>query len=95
MDSDGVGHVDYRASLETDDGASIYMQLDGLSREDPAATKRAEGEPAEYGDRYYMVTPRFETGNERYAWINGLVCVGEGKPVTGGVSHRIYAVVNN
>ena len=42
-----------------------------------------------------MVTPRFETGDERYAWLNELVCVGEGEPVPGGVAHRIYAVVNN
>jgi len=44
-DSFGVGHVDYRASLETDDGALIYMELLGLNREDPAAPIRAEGEP--------------------------------------------------
>ena len=93
--ADGIGRVDYRATLETDDGAQIYLQLHGISRTDPTRPPRPEGEPAEYGDRYYMVAPRFETGDERYAWLNGLVCVGEGKPVQGGVAHRIYAVVND
>ena len=51
--------------------------------------------PAEYGDRYYMITPVFETGDDRYGWLNGLVCVGEGKPAPGGVAHRIYALVND
>ena len=86
--------MDYRASLEIDDGGLIYMQLLGINREDPAAPILDKNQPGEYGDRYYMVTPRFETGDERYAWINGLVCVGEGKPAAAGVSHRIYAVVN-
>ena len=93
--ADGVGRVDYRATLETDDGAQIYLQLYGIVRGDPSRRARPEGEPAEYGDRYYMVTPRFETGHERYGWLNGLVCVGEGKPVSGVVSHRVFALVND
>ncbi len=93
--ADGIGRVDYRATLETGDGAQIYLQLYGIVRADPSRPARSEGEPAEYGDRYYMVTPRFETGDERYAWLNGLVCVGEGKPVSGGVAHRVFAVIND
>src|SRR5262245_4285744 len=41
-----------------------------------------------------MTTPRFETGDERYAWLNGLVCVGEGRRTAQGLSYRIYAVAN-
>ena len=93
--ADWIGHVDYRATLKTDDGAQIYLQLFGITRADPTRPTRPEGEPADYGDRYYMVTPRFETGDDRYAWLNGLVCVGEGKPIPGGVAHRVYAVIND
>ena len=93
--ADGIGRVDYRANLETDDGALVYLQLHGINKVDPARPKRPEGEPAEYGDRYYMITPVFETGDDRYEWLNGLVCVGEGKPAPGGVAHRIYALAND
>ena len=49
----------------------------------------------EYGEIYFMTAPRFETGDERYAWLNDLVCVGEGKRLTEGVAYRVYAVVNS
>ena len=88
-DADGIGRVDYRATLETDYGTQIYLQLYGIVRDDPTRPPRPEGEPLDYGDRYYMVTPRFETSDERYAWLNGLVYVGEGKPVPGGIAHCI------
>ncbi len=42
-----------------------------------------------------MTAPRFETGDERYAWLNDLVCVGEGKRTETGVAYRVYAVVND
>ena len=47
--ADGIGRVDYRATLETDDGAQIYMQLYGIVRDDPTRPPRPEGEPVDYG----------------------------------------------
>jgi len=94
IDVDGVARLDVRATFQTDDGALIYVQYYGISREDPSRPPRPSTEPAEYGDRYFMTAPRFETGDERYKWLNGLVTVAEGKRVPGGVSYRVYAVVN-
>ena len=42
-----------------------------------------------------MTTPRFETGDERYTWLNGLVCVGEGKRAESGVAYRVYSIEND
>ncbi len=42
-----------------------------------------------------MTSPRFETGDDRYAWLNGLVCVAEGKRWEQGVAYRVYAVRND
>ena len=95
MGDDGIGRLDYRAMLETDDGAQVYLQYTGIGRTDPTRPAATEGQPEEYGDRYYMVAPRFETGDERYAWLNGLVCVAEGKRTPEGVAYRVYAVVND
>lgn len=94
-DADGVSRLDVRITLETDDGALIYVQYFGVIREDPTRPPRPAGEPAEYGDRYFMTAPRFETGDERYKWLNSLVTVAEGKTAPGGVSYRVYAVVND
>ena len=92
---DGIARLDYRATLETHDGAQVYLQYFGIARSDPTRPATTNGAPEEYGDRYYMITPRFETGDERYAWLNGLVCVAEGKRISGGVAYRVYAVVND
>ncbi len=93
---DGVVNLDVRATLETDDGAFIYVQYFGISHPIDGKAPRPEGEPAKYGDSYFMTSPRFETGDERYKWLNNLVTVGEGKGMPdGGVAYRVYAVVND
>ena len=95
MGDDGIGRLDVRATLETDDGALIYLQYFGIGRSDPARSAATPGALEEYGDRYYMITPRFETGDERYTWLNGFVCVAEGKRTFEGVDYRVYTVVND
>ena len=101
-DEDGTMHLDIRVVLETDDGAYIYLQNQGVWRQDPTKTPRAEGERSEYGDMYIMSTPRFETGDDRYSWLNDHVHVAEGKAdmlqedgYLAEVSWRIYAVQND
>ena len=95
VSEDGTGRLDYRATLETDDGALIYLQYTGVGRSDETRPALTPGASEEYGDRYYMITPRFETGDERYGWLNGFVYVAEGKRTAEGVDYRVYAVVND
>lgn len=95
VDADGVARLDVRGTFETDDGAVIYVQYFGISRPEPGRPARPQGEAAQYGDRYFMTAPRFETGDERYKWLNGLVCVAEGKATADGVAYRVFAVMND
>jgi hypothetical protein len=95
VDGNGVGHIDVRAIFETDDGARIYAQYHGtLEMNERVMTALATGGDTEFGDAYFMVAPRFETGDERYAWLNDKVCVGEGRIREGGVAYRAYCVEN-
>ncbi len=87
--------LDVRATFETDDGALIYVQYYGVQKDDPNRVRVRTTRETEYGERYFMTAPRFETGDERYAWLNDLVCVGEGKRLTESVAYRVYAVVNS
>src|SRR5439155_1074673 len=57
---DGTGTIDFRGTLETDDGATIYMY--GMGRCDMRGGVGNAG--VLYG------APLFETGDERYAWLN-------------------------
>ncbi len=74
---DGVQRLDVRATFETDDGALIYVQYYGVARPEGDRPMAHRGEASGYGDAYFMTAPRFETGDERYTWLNGLVSVAE------------------
>lgn len=77
---DGKFSLDVRVSLRTDDGADIYVTYTGFgSRNDD-------------GTASIRTAPRFETGDERYAWLNSLFCVGIGKSTPEGVEYEIYSV---
>ena len=86
--------MDVRLTFETEDGALIYVQYYGVSRPEGGRPIGQPGETSDYGDAYFMTAPRFETGAERYTWLNGLVSVAEGRRTAQGVAYRVYAVVN-
>lgn len=93
LGADGVGRLDVRATLETHDGAHLYLQYHGVIVMTPqvaAALERGEG--TAFGDTEFFTAPRIETGDPRYAWLNRLVCVAEGRVVPGGVEYRVYAL---
>ncbi|MCR9277124.1 MAG: DUF3237 domain-containing protein [Pseudomonadaceae bacterium] len=92
MDSEGWGRIDVRLCLKTDDDANIYMHYLGWLRFDETfASSRASGKATEFGDLYFVTHPSFETGDERYQWLNHLVTVAEGRVVPGGVEYQVYA----
>lgn len=95
VDDQGVGHLDVRITLETDDGALLYMQYYGvLEMTEAVMTAMAGGKPTEFGDIYFMTQPRVETGDERYQWLNNIVAVAEGRVVESAVEYQVYEVTN-
>lgn len=101
-DDNGTMRLDIRVTLETEDGALIYLQNQGVWRADPTRPAPQQGQPAEYGDTYIMSTPRFETGDERYRWLDDHVYIAEGKAdmldedgYLAEVAWRIYTVAND
>jgi hypothetical protein len=91
---DGIGRLDVRLTATTDDGANIYVQYLAVFDFKPVAEKLARGEATDFGEAYFMTTPRFETGDERYAWLNRVVAVGEGRTGPNWVEYRIFEVAN-
>ncbi len=61
-----VGTLDVRATIETHDGALIFVQYRGRTN--------VSGGP---GSPVY-VAPTFETGDPRYAWLNSIQAAGVG-----------------
>ena len=78
--ADGFGRLDVRVTLQTHDGALVLITYTGvLELGERALQAFTTGPSTEYGEVPFLVAPRFETGDPRYAWLNALVCVGQGR----------------
>ena len=90
---DGVAELDARYTLETEDQALIYVRNFGY-RHGPADVlqRLAAGEPADPSLYYMRTTPRFETGAERYRWLNRIICVATGARRAAAVELEVFEV---
>ncbi|PKL36000.1 MAG: hypothetical protein CVV44_17410 [Spirochaetae bacterium HGW-Spirochaetae-1] len=79
MRPDGVGHINVRAAIHTDDGAKIAVSIAGFMA----------------GPEIKDSHVRFETSDERYQWLCNAVVVGKGQniPVEGGGLPQEFEVV--
>ncbi|MCV7289745.1 DUF3237 domain-containing protein, partial [Mycolicibacterium wolinskyi] len=78
---DGYGRLDVRAQFYTDDGAVIYMSYQGLVEVTEAAADALGGATTgtDFGDHYFVTTPRLESGHPKYKWVNQTIFVGQGR----------------
>ena len=73
--------IDTRYTMETSDGALIYVRNRGFRHGPPEVLRRiAAGEDVDPSLYYMRTTPALETGDPRYAWLNRIVCVASGAP---------------
>jgi hypothetical protein len=80
--------------MRTDDGALIYFESKGIAKLPPdGRTRLAKGESLAFNETYLRTTPRFETSDERYLWLNGLVLVGYNELSPGRIDFRIYSIL--
>jgi hypothetical protein len=91
---DLVGRVDVRAMVRTDDDALIQMTAGGVIKVPPDGMQRlADGERLPFGETYVRTTPKFETSDERYEWLNELVLVAHNELSQDHVDYRMYRVL--
>ena len=77
---DGSFRLDVRLTLVTEDGAVILCTYNGIGQTDAA------------GSTVLRTAPTFETGDERYAWLNHVQAVGFGSVDGAGVHYDVYAL---
>ena len=65
---EGTAMLDIRATFRTSDGAVVFGQYHG----------RMDASDGMDLPKTIYVTPRFETGDQRYAWLNRVQAVGKG-----------------
>lgn len=92
--ADGVAELDARYTLETADGALVYVRNRGYRHGPAEILKRlAAGENIDPARYYMRTTPLFETGDGRYAWLNRMVCVAGGARRPGAVELEVFEVL--
>ena len=69
--------LEVRQVLRTDDGALIYVTYQGRA-------DRSRGT--------YTVAPTFETDDERYAWLNGIQAIGQGRSDGEDIVYEMFEV---
>jgi hypothetical protein len=77
---DGSMKLDVRLTLQTTDGALIFMAYTGI------------GVRGEDGGTKVYSTPLFETGAPAYAWLNNVQAIAIGSTTPGGVTYEVYAI---
>ena len=93
IDETNTLRLDARLTIETDDGALIFASYRGIITPlEPDIVVKAISGTLEPGELYYRTTPMFETGDERYAWLNQLVCVAVGNLGATEVSYDVFSV---
>ena len=75
---DGSLSLDLRVLIETDDGAMILMTYQGISPD---------------GGKNIRCAPLFETGDERYAWLNNVQAVAIGVSGGGTATYEVYKLL--
>ena len=92
--ADGVADLDARYTLETGDGALIYVRNKGYRHgPDEVMERLAAGEAVDPTLYYMRTTPWFETGDARYAWLNRIVCLGTGARRAAAVELEVFEVL--
>ncbi len=92
--ADGATMIDVRLCLVTGDGAMIAMSYTGLLVVAPEAAGRfRRGEPVAYAETYIRTTPRFETADPRYEWLNRVIAVANGGPPGSSPTYQVFAIL--
>jgi Protein of unknown function (DUF3237) len=83
ISDEGRATIDIRVLMLTDDGAPVYVVLNGR-----ADWRGGLGRGPIYS------TARLESGDERYVWVNDLALVSKGEVTQGrAVAHELFELV--
>jgi hypothetical protein len=91
--ADGTALGDIRYTLQTDDGALLYVQSRGVRHGSPEVLERlARGEKVDASEYTFRTSTQIETASRELAWLNKGVFIGVGGRNAGGVVYETYLV---
>ena len=93
MREDKTVLMDARYTIRTFDGALISVLEKGIRHGPPEVLARvAAGEAVDPSAYYFRTSPRFETGDARYGWLNNAVAICSGVRAGDSVMLDCYLV---
>mmetsp|Transcript_14630 Transcript_14630/g.24971 ORF Transcript_14630/g.24971 Transcript_14630/m.24971 type:complete len:147 (+) Transcript_14630:133-573(+) len=91
---DGVGSLNVAFCIETEDSAKIFVSYIGkLHLKDVVTAALAAKKSTEFSDTYWVVSLKFETADDKYKWLEGIVVLGQGRLRDGAVNYALYELV--
>jgi Protein of unknown function (DUF3237) len=91
--SDQIARLSVRATIRTHDGELVFVTNTGrIDLRDGIGERLLAGERLGPSDFYARSCPLFETGSERYAWLNSIVTVALNGLAPQHVDYEIYEV---
>jgi hypothetical protein len=95
LQEDGNWKIDARLAFRTDDGESVFCYYGGVVVMDYDLNARfGAGEEISGTETYLTSAPNFETGSEKYAWLNDVVAIGRASTFGGGrLVYDIYEIL--
>jgi hypothetical protein len=91
---DGAADLDARYTLQSEDGALIYVVNRGV-RHGPAGVlaRLNRGERVDPGSYYFRTSASFETSAPQYVWLTRAVVIGAGERYPDKVAMRFWEVL--
>ncbi len=91
---DGVLDIEVRLLLETTDKHQIYMHWKALREVRESVGERLRhGETVDPASYYFRATPYFETGSEKYGWLNRVCAVASGSLATNARTLDVFQIL--
>jgi Protein of unknown function (DUF3237) len=90
---DGTSIGDIRYTLQTEDGALLYVRARSIRHGDPDVLARlARGEEVDAGEYIFRAAAQIETSATDLDWLNKGIFISVGGRSSGGVAYDTYIV---
>jgi len=91
---DGVAELHARYSLQTVEGALVYVENTGFRHGPPDAMEKIRrGEPVDPAQIYFRTAARFETAGESHLWLTRHLFIASGARRPDRVELAVYQVM--
>lgn len=91
---DGAAHVEARYTIQSDSGAYILVDSEGVRHGPPEVLARLlTGEIVDPSLYYFRTCMRFETGDRELDWMNRILAIARGAREKNAVKLDVYEVL--